>query len=127
MSVAACHPIREHIRRRLDGHLPGPWTEQEPLNWTLRSTDTAALSAQVSDSDDIIEFGLLERALDDGSHVNVLQAAVALENQGQARLFVFSDAHPELQASADIDVGALERLNAALDKMLEYLPKERLS
>ena len=131
MTAATCQKVREHVLGFMST-LPGVGAVQDEgvvvradgvrefrRQWMIR--DDAAgmsLSASLSDRDDVIEFGLLQREGD--TTVNVLYATLVLDDD-EVLLNVVSEASMEFNFDAKVDESRLQRLQETLQFYAAHL------
>ena len=88
------------------------------LHWCAKGSPTDGLFASIVDTDNIIEFGLLERI--DGEARNIIHVGCVLDDEG-ADILVSSDEDSELNYTAAITVDKRKPLDTALEFFERYL------
>ncbi|OAD16481.1 hypothetical protein [Achromobacter insolitus] len=131
MTAATCQKVREHVLGFMST-LPGIGAVQDEgvmvradgvrefgRQWTVRDDASGmSLSASLSDRDDVIEFGLLQR--DGDTTVNVLYATLVLDDD-EVLLNVVSEASMEFNFDAKVDESRLQRLQETLQFYAAHL------
>lgn len=131
MTAATCQKVREHVLGFMST-LPGIGAVQDEgvmvradgvrefgRQWMVRDDASGmSLSASLSDRDDVIEFGLLQR--DGDTTVNVLYATLVLDDD-EVLLNVVSEASMEFNFDAKVDESRLQRLQETLQFYAAHL------
>lgn len=131
MTSAVCQRVRERIFSFM-GDLPVParTAGDEPpqtrgdgvvefgKHWRVRGNHRHGVFASVSDRDDVIEFGVLER--DGDESINVLHATVLLDDD-EAAINCMSETTEELNFDARVAPDRFGRLNEALKAFADVL------
>jgi len=124
MTTATCQVVREHVLRFMNS-LPGPGTAKDEdvtvradgvrefgRQWVVRGDPSeASLSASLSDRDDVIEFGLLQR--DGDVAVNVLYATLVLDDD-EVFLNVVSETNMDFNFDAKLGDSRMKCLQDTL-------------
>lgn len=109
MTHPTCQAVRERIMAFMGGLLPPPSAddviEQRPdgvvecnRHWRVRGDFDNGLFASLSDRDEQIEFGVLERR--PGETINLLHVTVLLDDDGEARINCISEDDSDLNFDA---------------------------
>lgn len=133
MTHPDCQAVRERIMGFMSGFLP-PRTEADTVDvrgdgvvefnrqWTVRGNFDTGVFASLSDRDETIEFGVLERR--PGETVNLLHVTVLLDEDGLGRINSISEDASELNFDAALGVGRQDRLRATLDHFAQLVRGE---
>lgn len=112
MTTATCQKVREHVLGFMNS-LPGPGAAKDETvverpdgvrefgrQWVVhKDAGDASLSASLSDRDDVIEFGLLQR--EGATTINVLYATLVLDAD-EVLLNVVSEANMDFNFDAKL-------------------------
>lgn len=109
----------EKARHEYSGYSVNEAGKEFVLHWLVRGTSEEGLFAAISDTDDVIEFGLLAR-LGDTSTRNILNVSCVLVGEA-VEIYCTSEAHTELNFNSNITLSENRKLlDAATDVFLSY-------
>lgn len=109
----------EGARHEYSGYSAGEAGKEFVLHWLVRGDSEEGLFAAISDTDDVIEFGLLAR-LGEGNTRNVLNVSCVLVGDA-AEIYCASEAHTEFNFESTISISTnIALLDGAIDLFLGY-------